>query len=174
MKRTMIALGLLLVFFCFFTCRSKPSADAQKAAVEKVIRDNIGWAANKDSALAKSTMAHDDRLFMFSPDTRSTVAGWDQFVPQFDFWMDPRFKAVRTEIRDLRIDVSHLGDAAWWSCILDDINEWDGKPVGWKDTRWTGVMEKRDGRWLIVQMHFSFDSDKVVAAVKAQMEGGKK
>jgi hypothetical protein len=27
------------------------------------------------------------------------------------------------------------------------------------NTRWTGVLEKREGKWLIVQMHFSFASD---------------
>jgi hypothetical protein len=40
--------------------------------------------------------------------------------------------------------------------------EWNGKPSCWKDTRWTGVLEKREGRWVIVQMHFSFAKDKVL------------
>ena len=84
--------------------------------------------------------------------------------------MDPRFKATKLDIRNLRIDVSHSKDIAWWSCILDDLGEWDGKPIGWKDTRWTGVLEKRSGRWIIVQMHFSFASDKVAAEVKAKLQ----
>jgi len=45
---------------------------------------------------------------------------------------------------------------AWWYCMLDDINEWDGQPASWENTRWTGVLEKREGKWVIVQMHFSF------------------
>jgi hypothetical protein len=44
-----------------------------------------------------------------------------------------------------------------------DLGGWDGKPIGWKDTRWTGVLEKRDGKWVIVQMHFSSASDRVIA-----------
>lgn len=28
--------------------------------------------------------------------------------------------------------------------------------------RWTGVLEKRDGRWVIVQMHGSLEADKVL------------
>ena len=35
----------------------------------------------------------------------------------------------------------------------------DGQPGCWQDTRWTGVLEKRDGRWVIMQMHFSFAAD---------------
>ena len=48
---------------------------------------------------------------------------------------------------------------AWFSCLLDDFGEWDGQPVGWKDCRWTGVLEKREGKWLLVQQHFSLASD---------------
>jgi ketosteroid isomerase-like protein len=68
-----------------------------------------------------------------------------------------------TEIRDLRIHVSRSGDVAWYSAMLDDLGEWDGKPVGARDIRWTGVLEKRDGRWVIVQMHGSVASDRVQA-----------
>ena len=142
---------------------------AEKAVIEKVVRDNIGWALTKDRPLMESTMAHDDDLFIFNPTSEPTV-GWSRLEKNFDFWMDPRFKATRCEIRDMRIGVSRSGDAAWWSCLLDDLAEWDGKPVGWKDTRWTGVLEKRDGRWLIVQMHFSFASDKIEAQVKAELD----
>ncbi len=70
--------------------------------------------------------------------------------------MSPDFRAVRYDIRDLKITISPSGDAAWWFCMLDDINEWKGKPASWENTRWTGVLEKRDGRWVIVQQHFSF------------------
>jgi hypothetical protein len=27
---------------------------------------------------------------------------------------------------------------------------------GWVNVRWTGVLEKKEGKWLIRQMHFSF------------------
>ena len=40
--------------------------------------------------------------------------------------------------------------------MLDDMNEWKGQPANWENTRWTGVTEKRDGKWVIVQQHFSF------------------
>lgn len=144
----------------------------EKAVIEKVIRDNIGWALTKDRPLAESTMAHDEGLFIYNPDSGSTI-GWSQLVKNFDFWMDPRFKATKCEIWDMRVNLSRSGDVAWWSCLLNDLAEWDGKPTGWKDTRWTGVLEKRDGKWIIVQMHFSFAADKVAAQIKAKIEAEK-
>lgn len=161
-------LGLALMTASLFAAGPAAPPD-EKAVIDKVIRDNIGWALTKDRPLAESTMVHDESLFIFNPNSESTI-GWGQLVKNFDFWMDPRFKAVKCEIWDMRIDVSASGDAAWWSCMLNDLAEWDGKPTGWKDTRWTGVLEKRDGKWIIVQMHFSFASDKVVAQVKARLQ----
>lgn len=144
----------------------------ERAVIEKVIRDSIAWALTKDRRLVESTMVRDESLFIFNPTSGSTI-GWSQLAKNFDFWMDPRFKATKCEIRDMRIGVSRSDDVAWWSCMLDDLAEWDGKPVGWKDTRWTGVLEKRDGKWLIVQTHFSFAADKVEAQVKAGLEAEK-
>jgi len=163
-------LGLSLISVSLGSAGAPPADE--KAVIEKVIHDNINWALTKDRPLAESTMIHDERLFIFNPNSESTI-GWSQLVKNFDFWMDPRFKATKCDIREMRIDVSRSGDVAWWSCILDDLGEWEGKPTGWKDTRWTGVMEKRDGKWLIVQMHFSFASDKVAAQVKAKLEADK-
>ena len=168
--RPVTSLGLVLLSAALAaSCAS--SAD-EKTVIEKVIRDNIGWALTKDRPLAESTMVRDESLFIFNPTSEATV-GWSQLVKNFDFWMDPRFKAVKCEIWDLKIGVSRSGDAAWWSCMLNDLAEWDGKPTGWKDTRWTGVLEKREARWQIVQMHFSFASDKVAAQVKARLEAEK-
>jgi len=161
-----MAACLVLSVFVSSGCAAKASRAKEKAAIEKNIRASIGWALTKDRALLESVLAHDDRLFIFNPDSKST-AGWDQFVKGFDFWMDPRFKATRFEVRELRIDISRSGDVAWWSCILDDLGEWDGKPIGWKDTRWTGVIEKRGREWIIVQMHFSFAEDVVRAKATA-------
>ena len=145
------------------------AATADREAVEEAIRGSICWALTKDRPLAERVIAHDPDLFIFNPDSKATV-GWDALAQNFGFWMDPRFKATVCDIRELRVSFARSGSVAWWSAVLDDLAEWDGKPTGWKDTRWTGVLEQRSGAWVIVQMHFSFAADKVradaVAAVK--------
>lgn len=137
--------------------------------VEQIIRDCTGWALTKDFNRLESILTHDD-LFFFSQDSRGTVTNWSEFTKLYEFWKDPRFKAIRYELRDLRITFSRGGEAAWYSVTLDDIMEWDGKPLILKDTRWTGVLEKRDGKWVIVQMHYSFAADKVRAEERQKLE----
>ncbi|MDH4214920.1 MAG: nuclear transport factor 2 family protein, partial [Candidatus Thorarchaeota archaeon] len=86
--------------------------------------------------------------------------GWSQFEKFLDGWMDPRNVSKGYEIRDLRIVVSRKGDTAWFSAIVDDEGEFDGKPWGALDVRWTGVLEKREGSWRICQQHMSDANDK--------------
>ena len=134
----------------------------EKAVVERAIRDAIGWALAKDRARLEAVLAHDDDLFIFHPDSKSTVRGWAAFEKLLDGFMDPRFAATRFEVRDLAVTFARAGGAAWFSAILEDCGTWEGRESCWKDTRWTGVLEKRAAGWVIVQMHFSFAKDRVL------------
>lgn len=128
----------------------------ESAEVEKVIRASIGWALTKDRETLLDAVAQDAGFFIFHPDSASTVAGFEAFRKMVDeVFMDPRFKATDFAVRDLRIQFSRANDVAWYSAFLDDHGTFDGKPTGWDDARWTGVLEKRDGKWVLVQMHFS-------------------
>ena len=132
----------------------------QRQLIEQTVYDSIAWALTKDRARLESIIAHDDDYFSFHPGGLDGVHGYTQFERGFELWMDPRFEATSTDVRQFRCSLSRSGEVAWFSAILDDCYTWDGEPGCWKDTRWTGVLEKRDGQWLIVQMHFSFASDR--------------
>ena len=123
--------------------------------IEKAIHGSIGWAKNKDFKLLYSIIANDSNYLEVDPNPE-IIKGFDEFKKNEVFWGNPNFKAIRYEIRDLKISISECGTVAWYYCVLDDINVLKGKPAEWRDTRWTGVLEKREGRWVIVQMHFSF------------------
>jgi ketosteroid isomerase-like protein len=133
-------------------------AATERRAIETTIRNAIGWAKNKDLTLLYGSIANDTTFLEIHPGN-TVVKGIEEFKKNEAFWMSPDFKAIRYEIRDLTISISGSGDVAWWFCILDDINEWKGQPAYWENTRWTGVLEKYAGKWVIVQQHFSFASE---------------
>lgn len=137
---------------------SRSNPEEERLLVEQAINNSIGWAGTKDLNLLYSVIANDTGFIEVHPDGE-VVRGISDFKKAEAFWMSPDFTAVRYEIRDLSINISESGTVAWWFCILDDINEWKGEPASWEDTRWTGVMEKRDGRWQTVQQHFSSASE---------------
>jgi len=149
-----------------------PDPEDDQATIGQVVNNSIGWAVTKDLDLLYSSLAQDSAFFIFHPDSASTVVGWHEFEPLTEVWLNPAFTATRFEVKDLRINLSRSGTVAWYSALLDDFAEWEGEPVGWENVRWTGVLEKRDGRWLITQMHFSFSVEQIRAEVQeTQREG---
>jgi len=154
---------ILLLLLCAYSCQLKKDDPVtrikdEKIEIEKIIRNSIEWAQNKDTALLYSIIAKDSGYLEVDPENR-VVKGITNFRKAEKFWLDPRFKAVRCEIWDLKITLSQDGTVAWFYCMLNDMNEWDGQPANWENTRWTGVLEKRNRKWRIVQQHFSFASD---------------
>ena len=132
------------------------TVESERDQIRQVIENSIGWAATKDTAVLYRCFAQDSNLFYFSPRDDGTISGFEALRQLTEsFFLDERFKAVSFEIRELEIDLSASGEVAWYHARLDDFNTWNGQPANWEDVRWTGVLEKRNGAWVIVQMHFS-------------------
>ncbi|MBN1821796.1 MAG: nuclear transport factor 2 family protein [Prolixibacteraceae bacterium] len=161
MKKILIkSIYLTVIIFSFSGCTKEVNLDpaVEKGKVEEAIKNSIGWAKNKDINLLYSIILNDSTYIEVDPDNR-IIKGFDEFKMNEEFWMDENFKAIKYEITDLNIHFSEDKKVAWFFCLLDDINEWKGEPANWENTRWTGVLEKKDNKWIIKQMHFSFATD---------------
>jgi len=134
--------------------------EGDRNEVEQAIHATIGWALTKDFERLYAAVAQDEDFFIFHPDSKSTIIGFEAFKSLAErWWKTDAFKATDYAIKDLRITIAEMGNVAWYSCYLDDHAEWNGKPTGWDDCRWTGTLEKRANQWVTVQMHFSFPKD---------------
>lgn len=158
MKRIIVIILIVTVAACSAKREEEKDYSKDLILIKQVINNSIAWAKNKDLNILYSAIADDTAFLEIHPDN-SIVRGISQFKENEKFWMNPNFKAISYEIRDLDIQISQSGTVAWWYCILDDINEWKGQPANWVNTRWTGVVEKRNGKWVIVQQHFSFATE---------------
>jgi len=154
-----------------FTFNNISNPHDELAAIEETIRASIEWAVRgKDTALSYSTVVNNDELFFFQTDSRTTITSFDKFRKMTEnFFMRDDFKAIKVEINDFRISMSPSLKTAWWACLLNDYNEFQGKPANWEKVRWSGVLEKIDGKWRIFQMHFSKAEDLVIEEYKATL-----
>jgi ketosteroid isomerase-like protein len=141
--------------------KAKAAADSpdESAAVKKAIEGSIGWAIEKDFEAMFRLWADD--MFHFWLFSDSHVVGLENFKKYAEGWKDPDFRGTRFAFKDLRIVISRSGDVAWYSCFLDDCGSFKGKETCLKDVFQTGVLEKRDGRWVHTLMHGSYPVDKI-------------
>ncbi len=154
---------LFLIMMIYSSCYNKVSEDDfnedREIQLVKQSLDNVfSWTINKDFDLFYGTIANDSDFISVTPYERVKF-GFNEVRKDSGFWGSPHFKAIRHELRDLHIRFSQKKDVAWFFCYLDDINEWKGEPASWENARWTGVLEKRNGKWIVVQQHFSFANE---------------
>lgn len=158
---TLIAIHCIIISFGFFKCTGNEEKIARVKESEQIITalNNVfSWAVEKDFKLFFNTISDDSNFISVTPYKRVKF-GIEDVKKDSAFWGSPHFKAIRHELRDLKIRISKSGEVAWFFCHLDDINVWKGQPANWENVRWTGVLEKRNGNWRIVQQHFSFPKD---------------
>lgn len=157
-----ICLGLVFAGFVF-----SQAGDTDREAIRQVIDDSIGWFKTKNFDRLFEIFPLDPNLFLYQPTSQSTVIGGEAFRKSTDLWRNKDNVYLWHKIRDLRINLSESGTVAWWSAMLDDCGSYGGQEECWKDCRWTGVVEKRGGKWVIAQCHFSFARDRVEAELRA-------
>ncbi len=61
----------------------------------------------------------------------------------------------KADIRDLTINVAESGNVAWYFHKLDAEIKSRGNITRWKGARFTGVLQKTDGQWVMAQTHVS-------------------
>lgn len=132
--------------------------DNELKEVERTINNVFGWAVNKNFDLFFNSISDDSNFISVTPYKRVKF-GVQAVKNDTSFWASPNFKAISHKLYDLRINFSSDKTVAWFYCVLDDINTWKGEPANWEKIRWTGVLEKRNGKWRVVQQHFSWPKE---------------
>ena len=161
MKEKLVTISVVLLFSVVFVGRglSQATASPEYGAVKKAIEQSIGWGIEKDfDAMFR---LWDENMFHFWLFSNSLVVGLDSFKVYAEQWRDPDFRGTRFKFKDLRIVFSRSGDVAWYSCFLDDCGSYKGKESCLENVFQTGVLEKKDGRWVHVLMHGSYPVDKI-------------
>lgn len=127
---------------------------AEQAKVNIVVNQfNHVWET-KDMATFSEIMAHDADMVVYGSDAPEHWTGWEPLKEAVSQMM-PALENVKISVKSLTIKVHPTGQVAWFSEIWDWDFLMDGKSIHSPGQRLTGVLEKRNGEWVIVQIHNS-------------------
>jgi ketosteroid isomerase-like protein len=163
LKSKCMFIPFCLIVFLISGCLKQPDRNKEINEIEKVINNSIGWFKDKDFDLLYSTMTNSSDLFMYQLDTKSTITSFDEFKKYSVGWQNPKVRYAGHKFIDLKITLSKSGDCAWFHTKLEDCASVNDRPARCFTTRYTGVLEKRDGHWLIVEQHFSLAADEIAS-----------
>jgi ketosteroid isomerase-like protein len=162
MKKLLIIIPLVILLCFTFSCQQgeevaeEPVVDveAEKATVKALIDDFGRFWETEDMELFSKVFAHDDDMIVFGTDAAERWVGWEQFNESVQKQFESMENTQNTT-RELDIKVHNSGEVAWVSFLMDVKGEAMGEPFSLEGGRFTGVKEKRNGNWVIVQLHVS-------------------
>jgi len=153
---------ILLFLSVIFSCSKKGNVVSQKSDVTEVITKLFTSCELEDMELLSSIVAHDEDFVCFGTSLTEYHVGWETWKTS----LLKQWAAIdETKIisADLAVFISETGEVAWFS----DISNWKFKindnSMKLNNVRITGVLEKRKGRWKIVQVHASVDHGQITA-----------
>ena len=143
---------LVLVFLAISSCVEKVDIEAEKASIQPVLDQYANaWKALDIDKFSK-IFSHDEDLMIF--DTQNRFDGWEAWKERLEKSFD-LIKDVKVTFRDYSIIVHPSGKIAWLSTLEDAAWISQDQPDELNGIRVTWVLEKREGRWVIVQGHWS-------------------
>ena len=143
------------------TCIERIDTEIEKEAIQAVLDHYHKALGNEDMEMISKLYAHDNDIIQFND--VGTWTGWNEIEPGFQKWFDES-ENIKFNFRNEIIKVHDSGKAAWISFIQDGSIIFKNQPESFKDARVTWGLEKRNGKWVIVQAHFSAISEESLVA----------
>ena len=128
--------------------------EAAKVAVNSVLDQMIEAYETENIDLFSRVIVHDPDIVMFGTDAAEKFVGYgpveESMKKQFESYEETQLTSKERVIK-----VHQSGEVAWWSELWDVQGKAQGQPYALEGMRVTGVLEKRNGNWAIVQWHAS-------------------
>jgi uncharacterized protein (TIGR02246 family) len=151
-----IALALICLagMLSVYSCSIPANAELEKPNIKKAIDQFEEFWETEDMALLSKIIAHDSNMINIGSDAGEYFIGWEGLKSSIE-QMLPVLDSIQIEVKNQIIQVHTTGNVAWFSEIWSWNFVYSGQRVMMENQRLTGVLEKRDGQWVIVQFHNS-------------------
>ncbi len=129
-------------------------SEQDKGEVNALLNKYILAFRTRSLALASEVYAHDGDLVVYGSNPSDRRLGWSQteeYLKQYFATVD----SIEIVLKERKIKVHESGDVAWFAQVLAWKEIEEGRTYTMDGLRITGVLEKRDQGWVIVQLHAS-------------------
>ena len=135
-------------------CSQEVNNNVEMIKVKSVVDEFKQFWETEDMSLLSTIMAHDSDMVNYGTDANEIFVGWNALKDSIQKIL-PEIEKTKITVRNQHINFDMSGNVAWFSQIWDWNLVFGGQPIQLPNQRLTGVLEKRNGNWMIVQFHNS-------------------
>jgi len=132
--------------------------DVEISNIKDVLESYVIANETQDIELIQKIWAPDEDIIIFGTKGDEKLIGWEAIKnatqEQFN-----TFENTLISVRDQVVKINKFGDIAWFSEVINYNFILDGKARSYEGIRYTGVLEKRENDWYIIQSHMSIPAE---------------
>ncbi len=152
--------GLLLLTACNSFNSNTNKAD-ETLAIENVLDQWVTANETEDFDLIQKIWAPDSDIILFGTDSDEKLMGWvnikNAIKEQYE-----QIDETYISVYDQFIKISNDGSTAWFAEFLNYNFVYQGEAKSFEGLRFTGILEKQQGEWKIVQAHLSMPAHDII------------
>lgn len=131
-----------------------PNMADDRIQIENLIERYQMASENEDFIMLENTWSVDGQITLIGTDSHEKLMGWqaikNAFSKQFSLVSDMFIAA-----EDLHLNISQSGTTAWFSQKMKYNFIYGDTAYEYEGLRLSGVADKQDGEWKLVQIHLS-------------------
>jgi len=151
---SLVAISIILIFASCSDCDKKVNIAEEVLAIDNLLENYIIANETQDFDLIESIWSSESDIILYGTDSHERLMGWSNIG-----------KAVKSQFRQIEdtyisesdqyIKMNCTGNVAWFAETLNYNFMYNGEANKFEGLRFTGVVEKIDGEWKLVQAHLS-------------------
>jgi ketosteroid isomerase-like protein len=162
--KKLIFLFVPLILAGFIACEPQgekcPEVDVDKelSEIRSVLEQYELARESEDFSTVEQIWASNDDIVLFGTEGDEQMVGIEEIKKAMGRQFD-EIENTLINISEQKIKLSKDGNTAWFSEVLDYNFIYQGENMSFEGIRFTGVMEKCEGKWQLVQGHLSVPFD---------------
>lgn len=160
MKKTLFLLFAMAMVFSSCDEQAKMVIDvkAETDQIKAVLDQYVVANEEQNFSLIEKIWAENENIVLIGTDSDEKLVGWTQIEEAIKHQFDA-FTDTYINIGERNIRLNATANTAWFNQIMNYNFIYNGEAKSFSGVRFTGVMEKTEGQWLLVQGHLSIPAE---------------
>ncbi|MCF8347453.1 MAG: nuclear transport factor 2 family protein [Bacteroidales bacterium] len=147
-------IALALVFSSCQDCEQQTSLKDDQLAIENLLEQYIIANERQDFDLIQDIWAPDSDIILYGTDSEDQLMGWINIKKAVKNQFS-QISETYISVSDQFIKINCSGNTGWFAERLNYNFIYKGEAHTYSGLRFTGVVEKIEGKWMLVQAHLS-------------------
>ncbi|MFO8128809.1 MAG: nuclear transport factor 2 family protein [Bacteroidales bacterium] len=160
MKTMLLLSGVAVLVFLNFCNPPGPATDLDEefSGIRTVLEKYEIANEDEDFSIIEEIWADDDAIILIGTERDEKLVGWEE-IRKAVRNQHRNFENTLISITEQMININETANTAWFSEELSYNFIYEGEAMSYEGIRFTGVLEKIDGKWKLVQGHLSMPAE---------------